>query len=74
MKKGNFYQNERLFVMEKADFLRNVSHPKGKMIQLLTFMIIQIKANRIEVSEIAKMAIFYHFELKTFSRQQNSCR
>ena len=40
IKRGSFHQNERLFVVEKANFLRNVSHPRGKLIQRLTFMII----------------------------------
>ena len=39
IKRRSFHQIERLFVVEKAIVLRNVSHPTGKMIKLLTFMI-----------------------------------
>ena len=51
IKRGSFHQNEHLFVVEKANFLRNVSHPREKIMQLLTFIIIQKKTNMIEVSE-----------------------
>ena len=30
IKKGSFRRNERLFVVQKAIFLRDVSHPMGK--------------------------------------------